>query len=57
MKDKIGGIFNILLSGYIGWIAYDCYQEQTLASNQINGMAAITVWMILIGLYYLLRRK
>ena len=57
MKTKIAGLCNILFGGYIGWIAYDCYHQGTLASNQINAMAAIALWIILCGLYYLLKRE
>ena len=57
MKTKIAGLCNILFGGYIGWIAYDCHHQGTLASNQINAMAAIALWIILCGLYYLLKRE
>lgn len=57
MKDKIGGLFQLLAGGYFAWIAYDCYQEQTLASNQINAIAVIAVLMILSSLYYLFKQK
>jgi len=47
MKTKIAGLCNILFGGY----AYDCYHQGTLASNQINAMAAIALWIILCGLF------
>jgi len=56
-KEKIAGFFYLLISGYFGWIAYDCFQHKTLASNQINAMTGLAIWMLLLGLYYLLKRK
>ncbi len=57
MKAKIAGRCKSLLGGYIGWIAYDCYHQETLASNQINAMAVIALWSILYGLYDVLKRE
>jgi len=56
-NNKFHGVFYILFADYLGWLAFDCYQAQTLATNQINSIAVIAIWMLLSGLYYLSKRK
>ena len=53
--DKIGGLSIILLGCYFGWIAIDCFYEQTLTMSQIKSMGAISIWTILMGYYYIMK--
>lgn len=54
-KDIMTGLFNILSGLYIIWIVIDCYYEQTLTMQQINGMGVIGFFLILLGYCSLMR--